>query len=430
MIKLREHRSRVLALGDQAVVSGTTFLSAAIVARSTSPAEYGSYTLILSALFVAVNLQGAAVTTPFNYRRHSLSPHDQRAFAGSVISSQLIFGATAALLFCLAASVLRRRGGDQQNLAFASLLFAVGATSGAYLLRECCRQLSFAHEQVGSALWLDAATTILQFSGLAILKWRHAFTASHALLVLGVATAVPAVAWLIVHRSQFHFVVARLRSDAVLSWKTGRWLVAGVVAHFAAKDLYPWLLEATRNVQTVALFAAAAGVAMLINPAVTGFSNTLGAAYAREFAERGEVGVRHRVKRDTKIAVYCMIAYVGALAMVGGWLCTTIYGAQYGSSGPLVGLVALSLAASVVTTPIGLGLFALDRTRTTFGAVCVAIVVSVVAGIPLAAKFGATGVGIALCLSNAAESIVKVWLYRQPADAVTAQLPAAEELCA
>jgi O-antigen/teichoic acid export membrane protein len=290
--------------------------------------------------------------------------------------------------------------------------------------------LSFAHERVASAFWLDASTSFIQFGGLGLLIWRHAFSAAHALYALGVATAIPTVVWLVLNRSLFTFVRARLRSDAVLSWKTGRWLVAGVVAHFAAKDLYPWLLEATRNVQTVALFAAASGVAMLINPAITGTQNTLGAAYAREFAERGEVGLRHRVKRDTRIAVYSMIAYVAALAIAGQWLAGTIYGAQYRSSGPLVALIALSLAASVVTMPIGLGLFALDRTRTTFGAVCVAIVVSVVAGIPLAAKFGATGVGIALCLSNAAESIVKVWLYRQQPAALNAPLPMPEELCA
>jgi O-antigen/teichoic acid export membrane protein len=289
--------------------------------------------------------------------------------------------------------------------------------------------LAFAHERVRSALRLDVATATLQLSGLAILYARGATTASRALLVLGAAAALPAAVWLVGNRGMFRLEPARWRADALASWRSGRWLIAGVAAHFAAKDLYPWLLEATRNVQTVALFAAAAGVALLINPAVVGIGNTLSAAYAREVAERGEAGLRARVRRDTRVAVQCMIAYVAVLAVVGGWMSRFIYGSHYASNGPLVALIALSLAASVATMPIGLALFALDRTQTTFTAVCVAIAVTVVTGIPLAARFGTMGVGVALCLSNAAESVVKIVLYRRHASPAAAPMPAPEEAC-
>jgi O-antigen/teichoic acid export membrane protein len=424
----RDSWNRLLALADQGVASGTTFVSAAVVARSTRPDQYGAYALVLSGLFVAVNLQGAAVTTPFNYRRHSLPPAEQRRYAGSVIISQLIFGLLVAIGFCAAAIAVTSRGGSAPM--FPPILYAAGMAGGAYLLRECCRQLSFAHERVASALRLDVATSIIQFGGLAALHWRGVFTASHALMVLGAATAFPAAVWLIANRDSFHVTPSLLGADMLTSLKAGRWLIAGVVAHFAAKDLYPWLLEATRNVQTVALFAAASGVALLINPAVVGIGNTLSAAYAREVAERGEPGLRSRVRRDTRLAALCMLGYVVVLAVAGRWLSVTIYGSQYSMSGTLITLIAISLAASVVTLPIGLGLFALDRTHTTFTAVCVAIAVSVIAGIPLATRFGAIGVGVALCLSNSAESLVKTVLYRNQGALPAAVPPVPEELCA
>src|SRR5215510_5382266 len=55
----------MLSILDQAIVSGTSFVSAVIVGRMTTPDEIGLYYLVLSITLVAASVQDSAVWAPF-----------------------------------------------------------------------------------------------------------------------------------------------------------------------------------------------------------------------------------------------------------------------------------------------------------------------------------------------------------------------------
>ena len=63
----------LLSILDQAIVSGTSFVSAVIIGRMTTPDEIGLYYLVLSITIVAAAVQDSAVWAPFlvySKRRH------------------------------------------------------------------------------------------------------------------------------------------------------------------------------------------------------------------------------------------------------------------------------------------------------------------------------------------------------------------------
>jgi O-antigen/teichoic acid export membrane protein len=405
--------SRAVApLVGQAVFSATTFASGAIVARTATAEQFGLYALVVVSLAWACGLQGAAVTTPYTFCRQRLSAAEQREFAGAVLLSQLGFAALVAITltaFAAIAVTVPAPGAP----AFAAVLSMAGVTSGIWLLRECCRQLAIAHGDFASAVWLDVCVAVLQLGGLLAIAWRLEMTAPLAFATMGAAALLPTAVWLVLHRDRFSFALRSVPQHARTTWRFGRWIVAGVFVHALAKDSYPWILTAFHGPAATATFAAALGIAALVNPLMLGASNALRPAFARIYANGGAPALRTAVGRYTRIAVVAAVLYCGVMFVAGDWFAATVYGAQYAASGRIAAWLAVGIAASFVTLPVGIAAYAQNQAKITFQAVCVGALITIAIGGPLVARFIEAGAAAALLLANAGESIAKVWAYRR-----------------
>ena len=63
-------QTHALALADQAVVSGTSFLTMVVVGRSTSASELGLYSIASSLLVTSVTIQDSLISLPYTIQRH------------------------------------------------------------------------------------------------------------------------------------------------------------------------------------------------------------------------------------------------------------------------------------------------------------------------------------------------------------------------
>ncbi len=63
-------QTHALALADQAVVSGTSFLTMVVVGRSTSASELGLYSIASSLLVASVTIQDSLISLPYTIQRH------------------------------------------------------------------------------------------------------------------------------------------------------------------------------------------------------------------------------------------------------------------------------------------------------------------------------------------------------------------------
>jgi len=404
-------RRGMLTLVGQAVFSGTTFLSGSIVARASTPEQFGLYSLVLAALAWGFTMQGATVTTPYTFRHRQMPPAEQRKYAGTVLWSQLTFAAFVALVFGIVAAVTHMSA-SAQTAAFAPVLGVAGAVSAVCLLRECCRQLSFGHEDTTSVVALDVAVSVLQLGGLLGIAHWSTMTAPRAFMVIGIATVGPTAVWLWTHRELFEFRRGTFKVHAHESWRFGKWIIAGVLIHSLAKDTFPWIVTILHGTRAAATLAAAFGIAFLVNPILAASTNLLGPAFARRYALGGMKALDGEVRRYTRWAIVLAAVYGVAMMTCGEWMISLIYGPQYAESGRVAGWLALGIGASVVTLPIGVGLYARHRSDITFRAVCVAAAIAVVVSGPLVSRYAAMGVAIALLLENIGESIAKTWWYR------------------
>src|SRR5689334_14460496 len=84
-----------LALMDQAVVSGTSFLTTILVGRWCGAGELGAYSLGFSLLVAWAGVQESLIAVPYTLYWHRCPPEEQRGYSGSVLAHQAMLSALA-----------------------------------------------------------------------------------------------------------------------------------------------------------------------------------------------------------------------------------------------------------------------------------------------------------------------------------------------
>ncbi|MHC5055097.1 MAG: lipopolysaccharide biosynthesis protein [Planctomycetota bacterium] len=94
------------AVADQALVSGTRFVTAVMLARYTDPAEFGAFVLAAAALLSVNGLQAALVTGPMTVIGAPKEEDEFRRYVATLALAQLLGGAVLAALAFAAVGVM------------------------------------------------------------------------------------------------------------------------------------------------------------------------------------------------------------------------------------------------------------------------------------------------------------------------------------
>src|SRR3954468_14034233 len=181
----------IVALIDQALVSGTRFLATIIVGRYCGPREAGPYSLAFSLLVLGGCFQEAIVTTPYAVLGQRLRRRSRSMYAGAI--ARMHFSAAVGGAILLVALAIVGFVFKVQALPAVALVLAV--TLPCSLAIEFVRRFSLAELNVQTATWLDASVTGLQLLLLLLLAQLKWLDARIALLAVGAAYVTPALVW-------------------------------------------------------------------------------------------------------------------------------------------------------------------------------------------------------------------------------------------
>src|SRR3954471_8309275 len=181
----------IVALIDQALVSGTRFLATIIVGRYCGPQELGTYSLAFSLLVLGGCFQEAIVTTPYAVLGQRLRRRSRATYAGAVARMHI----TAAIGSAMALLVIALVGFMLQIQSLPTIALVLAFTLPCSLAIEFARRFALAELNVHSAAWLDAAVTGIQLVLLILLAQVKWLDARVALMAVGVAYVTPAIFW-------------------------------------------------------------------------------------------------------------------------------------------------------------------------------------------------------------------------------------------
>jgi O-antigen/teichoic acid export membrane protein len=379
----------VLSVLDQAVASGTSFVSSVLIGRLGSREELGLYALALSVVLFLRGVQGELVASPYTIYRNRRPPEEGPAYAGSAVAHYLLLTllATAGLL---AAAALLPLGEGAGPVAWA----LAGAVPFLFL-RDCFRQLSLAHLRLGVVLALDVSIAGLQLGGLLLLGWLGMLTVPAAYAVMAGACAAACLGWLLARPQPFRIVPRRLAADWRCNWKFSRWSVAGFLIGSTTPYVIPWLVAAAHGESATGLLAACTTIINCAGMYVTGVANFLTPRAAQAFHRGGAPELRRVLGQTAAMFGLTLGTFCLAILATGDLAATLVYGSNFAGSGPVLALLAFAMLASSLGITAGNGLWALDRPRANFLADVCGLVVTLAALVGLVGPLGVLGAAAA-----------------------------------
>jgi O-antigen/teichoic acid export membrane protein len=392
-----------LAILDQAVVSGTSFLTTVLIGRACGAGELGVYSLGTSLLVTWACVQESLIALPYTIHRHRLRAEEEAEYAGSALLHHLLLSALALLTLAVGGAVLFT-GWPVPGLADETWVLAAAMPFA--LVREFGRRFAFAHLRMGEALALDLAVAAVQLAGLAGLAWTGALMASTAYAAVGAACALPAGVWLYLARGQFAVRWDQVRPTLRLNWSLGKWLFASQLTVSVQAYFVHWLLAWAVGTLATGVYTACMTVVLFANPLLLGISNALAPRTAQAFNRGGGAALRRVVFQSTLLLGTAMALFCAAVFVAGEDVMRLLYhGSQYQGHGHAVAVLALGMLAAALGTPASNALAAVGRPDLVFKAGLFAVGLTVVLVPCLVAGWGVTGAAYGFLAGNLAGSL-------------------------
>lgn len=331
-------RAQAWSLADQALVSGTNFVSSVILARVLGLEAFGAYVVAQMYLFYANTFQGALVVSPMMIAipASAGTAADQRRLMNGYLGYAAIVCASTLIAVELLAEVLGRWS---SALSVRDLALPLAALIVAFQTQDWLRRVHYArsaHRRVffadifayggylGALLMLTASERL----DAAAAFWAMALTfGSTAIVELALNKYWPDLRGaVVVIRSQW-----RNSRDYLLSWQL-QWLASQGVILFGTAVAGQQAAGAIRAAQN------------LLGPVMVLFQwldNVLPVRFARHMKDAGAGALRLHAARLRNLGLGGLVLVVGVLAVISESLMVAVYGEPYRPFAALVDALGL-----------------------------------------------------------------------------------------
>lgn len=325
LIKRHQHINWTLA--DQAIVSGSNFVTGILLARFLGPESFGMFVLLQSIVFYFNSFQSALIFQPMMSAAPQMAELQRVNYLHGVFALQLMLCGVLVVLVGTIATIIYAfdfhiQLGINSNIVGASI-----AALLAFQLQDWQRRYYFVQEKPSSALLIDTISYGSQVTLLAVCYFNDA---------LNVATAF----WIIAGASFTAFTVGFAR-DSLLpiflhartvlqqGWRTGRdYLVAWQLQWLGTQGVLMFSAGAI-GAEPVGGIRAAQNIVGPINIIFLAMENVVPVMAAKRFSQKGVAGLLAYLGRVTAFGSALLIPVLIILAIFSSQIIEFLYGESY-----------------------------------------------------------------------------------------------------
>ena len=413
--QLREPRALpkrfLLGAGDQAIVSGATFVSSVLVGRVAGATELGTFALGMSLVYVAMSIQDATISSSYIIHSRLLDERTRREYAGSTLLQSLVLAALTSMLVTAVMLGLERTWEGTRLVGLAAVGVLIGPT---ILGRQFARKMAFAERDVGRALLLDGVAAVLQVGGLIALATLGGLDSLTAFLTTILACGVAASIWWIQARQEILIGLGNCQRDLARTLTQGKWILAGRLVSSSHRYSAMWLVGVLSQPQDVGVLAAAMSIVAASNIIIFGLGNVVEPLVAQAYSQDGARAVKQIEAPITAALTLLMGIFALVMYLVGGEIMGWFYaGAEFQNQTGTVTVLAVALWAESVSLLAGFSLRVLHRAELNLRANVLAAVTTLVLAVPLVSAAGILGAAYAILGGQLAGSAQRCWAYQQ-----------------
>lgn len=332
LIKRYHHVNWTLA--DQAVVSGSNFVTGILLARFLGPESFGMFVLLQSIVLYFNSFQSALIFQPMMSAAPQMAEVQRANYLHGVFALQLMLCSVLSLLVGIFTTIIYAFDFHIHLGIDSNIIAAVIAALLAFQLQDWQRRYYFVQEKPSSAFLIDTISYGGQVTLLGICYLNNA---------LDVATAF----WIIAGSSFAAFAVgfARdsllpvfLHAQTVLKegWRTGRdYLVAWQLQWLGSQGVLMFSAGAI-GAEPVGGIRAAQNIVGPINIIFLAMDNVVPVVAAKRFSQKGVTGLLAYLGRITAFGSALLIPVLLVLALFASPIIEFLYGGSYVAYATLV----------------------------------------------------------------------------------------------
>ncbi len=394
----------LLSIVDQAVVSGTSFLTAAIIGRLSSPGQLGLYYLGLSIVLIISGIQEQVIAGPYMVLSKHRRGGELDEYTGSMLLHHLVLTALTTGGLAVVAVICHLVG----NKAILPGLWALLGAGPLILLRDGMRRFTFAKLRMTVAIALDATVAAAQIGGLLLLGFFGYLSLWSIFSVMGGACAAACLVWYLLDPPQLRLSRKRFVSDWRHNWTFGQWTLWSYLTGGTASYVMLWILGLTIDPTATAMLGACTTIVGVTNVVMFGMSNVLTPLAAHSFAAGGPSELRRILSSAAVFLTVVIGSFCLLVLLTGDGLVVLVFGPHYHGTGAILLTLASGAVMAGLGTVAGNGLWAIGQTRPSFAADVCGMLATLIGAAVLIHPFGVLGAALAIFSGISAAAVARM----------------------
>lgn len=331
---INRHRHANWALIDQALVSGSNFVTGVLLARVLGPEGFGMFVLLQALMLYVNSFQGAMIFQPMMSAAPKLSGADRMHYLQGVFAVQIVLSCLLGFVVGIIALGAHAFGLEKLvGLDFYAVCALIAALV-AFQFQDWQRRYYFIQENARAAFVNDAISYGGQVVLLGLASLYGRLNIGSAFSAIAATSLTAFVIGFLGNRMEPVF--SHARSVLRDGWRTGRdYLVAWQLQWLGTQGVL--LIGAgTVGAQAAGGVRAAQNIVGPINILFQAMENVIPVVAARRFGERGLPGLTRYIWRATVAGSALLLPILLMLAVFSVPLTHLLYGERYADSASLV----------------------------------------------------------------------------------------------
>lgn len=382
---------RALTLLDQALVSGSNFITGIILVRSLGLIEFGRFTIAYAILLLANSVQLSFISSPMiTVGSLCADGEERRHFVRGMFGVQMIFCAIASIMAVTGTAAyvsIRHHGGSTGFLLpFSSAVIA-------FLMQDWLRRCYFTVGKASASFWNDVVSYLGQVVVLCLLWWMHGLSLNTALWAIAITSGAAFAAGAAFER------LGCTRSETREAWRRSH----AISIDLGIANQLQWLVyqgamligAGVAGAQAAGGVRATQNIVGPVNVAYQAMENIVPVRAAEEMKRGGMARVSAFLLRFGSVGFLALLVFFSAAAIFSRQFLSFFYGRQLHA---YAGVLDLQMLYFLLTWPIRQVSFlfrTIRHTRPILVGSVVAAIVSLSAVYPAVRGFGAMGIMMA-----------------------------------
>lgn len=392
----QRYRHLNLTLLDQAVVSGSNFLTMVILARVLGPTDFGCFAMAWMILLLLNILQSGLILFPMLSIGPKQTSTEVPVYYGAACLQQALF---TGLCFLMVWAITLGVSHAFPQWPLYGLELPLALASSAFQCQDFVRRLFFAQNRVASALHCDLISYVGQLALLLGLGSVALLTSKLALLILA-GTSLLAVLWSLPRVFPLAWPGQAFINVVKQHWQVGSWLTLSQLIHNSGSQgvfMLAGLLLGPRHLGGIQAVVNLCGP---INIALQGLQNRIPVQASMQLANHGHAALVRYMMRVTG----WLLGFVGLLVLVivgfQDGLVRWVYGIQYLPYAHWIPWAGLYAMLTAFILPLTLYFRTLEKTRIIALSFLVAAPVSLITAACLLQTLGEFAIILALMVNQ------------------------------